>query len=71
MDGWAIQGPAKWSEAPSVPSETDALYGLLNLGYDEAEARELLQKAKASAGASAPAETLIKAALKMMGGKIS
>ncbi len=71
MDGWAIQGPTKWSEAAGKPSDHDALFGLLNLGYDEAEARELLLKARGSAGAEASAEALIKEALKLMGGKIS
>lgn len=64
MEGWVVQGPVRWSEAAAKPGELDALYGLLNLGYDEAEARELLRKAKASVGSDAATETLIKEALR-------
>lgn len=71
VEGWAVQGQVKWQEAASRPQELDALTGLLNLGYDELEARELLQKAKTQAGATATAENLITEALKLMGGKIS
>ncbi len=71
VEGWAISGPVKWAEAVSRPAEVDALAGLLNLGYDEAEARELLQKAKSTLGAEAPVEALIKESLRLMSGKIS
>lgn len=71
VEGWSVAGQPKWTEAASSPVEFDALTGLLNLGYDEAEARELLQKSKANLGAAAKAEALITEALKLMGGKIS
>lgn len=71
MDGWTVAGPAKWAEASTQPHELDALSGLLNLGYDEAESRELLQKAKSGMGNEASAEMLIKESLRLMGGKIS
>lgn len=69
-EGWIVAGPIRWQEAASRPSELDAMSGLVNLGYDEAEARELLQKAKAQSGIDAPTETLIKEALRITGGKI-
>lgn len=71
VEGWAVAGPVKWAEVSGRPSELDALFGLINLGYEETEARELLAKAKAGAGAEASPEALIKEALKLMGGKIS
>ncbi|MCG3203467.1 MAG: Holliday junction ATP-dependent DNA helicase RuvA [Elusimicrobia bacterium] len=71
VDHWAVSGPVKWAEAATQPKELEALSGLLNLGYDEAEARELVQKAKEQAGADASPEILIKQALQLLGGKIS
>lgn len=70
VEGWTVTGPVRWQEVATRPSELDALSGLLNLGYDEAEAREFLQKAKVRVGAEASTETLIKEALKLQSGKI-
>src|SRR5256885_116009 len=47
----------------------DTLSALLNLGYDEGEARELLARAKLSAGAGARVESLVKEALKLAGAR--
>jgi Holliday junction DNA helicase RuvA len=71
VDSWGITGQAKWSEAVERPAEMDVLTGLLNLGYDEAESRELLQKAKTVLGNNAPTEALLTEALKMMSAKHS
>ncbi len=70
-DGWTVQGPVKWQEAAQRPQEFDALTGLVNLGYDEAEARALLQKAKTNVGGEATTEKLLKEALRLVAGKLS
>ncbi|MBV9079757.1 MAG: Holliday junction branch migration protein RuvA [Elusimicrobia bacterium] len=72
VDGWfAAGGATRWHEAPRSPQEADALSGLVHLGYREEEAREILSKAKAAAGAAATAAELIKEALRISGARLS
>lgn len=70
VETWTVSGSPKWQDTAKTPKEQEVLFGLLSLGYEETEARDLLQKAKASVGESANTETLLKEALKLFGSRI-
>ena len=70
MDGWVVTGPVRWTDTSATSGEIAALSGLLNIGFNEVEAREILGRAKSALGQAATAEALIKEALKLQGGKI-
>ncbi len=71
VEGWMISGPAKWAEAPKASEELEAVSGLLNLGYNDGEAREAIFKAREKLGVKAPTESLLQEALKLMGTRFS
>ena len=64
VDAWTVAGPVKWPEAATRSAEMEALSGLLSMGYDEAESRAMLQRAKGNLGHEAATEALIKEALR-------
>jgi Holliday junction resolvasome RuvABC DNA-binding subunit len=66
-----VAGSPKWGDTSRSREETETLSGLVNLGYREDEAREALQAARASLGALAPTEALLKEALKLMAARLS
>lgn len=68
---WSVPGAPKWSEGPKTTAEAEAVYGLLNLGYREEEARGVIQKAKAQLGIKANTEELLQEALRIMGARLS
>ncbi len=70
VDTWFVSGPLKWQQAASS-QESEAVSGLLNIGYREEEARELVSKAKAALGAEAATAALIQEALRLMGARLS
>jgi len=70
VEGWAVSGPLKWGNVTEKPGEMEALSGLLNLGYREEEARELVQRARSSTGENASTEKILQEALRLMGSKI-
>lgn len=71
VESWSVSGSPKWQEAPKNPKDAEVLSGLVNLGCEEEEARELLQKAKAQLGAEVGTETLLKEALRLLGLRIA
>lgn len=71
MDSWNVSGPVKWQDLPKGSSEEDAVSGLLNLGYREDEARELVAKVKTNLGEGANTEVILGEALRLMGRRIS
>ena len=68
--GWAVSGPLKWGEVISGSQEMEAVSGLLNLGYREDEAREVVLRARNSAGQNATTERILQESLRLMGSKI-
>lgn len=70
VESWAVSGTPKWQDTARTPKEQEVLSGLLNLGYEETEARELLQKAKNQLPAEASTEMLLKEALKLLGARL-
>lgn len=70
MDSWTVSGAARWQEPLKTSEDSEALSGLVNLGYSEEEARDLLQKAKETLGAGATTQKLLQEALRLMSGKI-
>jgi Holliday junction DNA helicase RuvA len=71
MDSWVVAGPIRYQETPKVQKELDVFSGLRNLGYDEVEARDLIQRARGQVPADCSTEDLMKEALKIIGAKIS
>ena len=71
VDTWFVSGPVKWQEAGRTSQETEALSGLLNLGYNEEEAREILPRAKAVLGDKATTENILKEALLQLAARMS
>lgn len=71
VDTWVVSGSAKWQEAAKSPLDVEALTGLLSLGYPEEEARELLQKAKATLPVDPTVENVLKEALRIVGARLS
>jgi Holliday junction DNA helicase RuvA len=63
MASLPASGTEKWSTVPVVGSTSDAVAGLIALGYREVQAREAVERA-AETLKSATAEDLIKAALR-------
>lgn len=70
VDSLAVAGSPKWTDTFKTSKEQDVLFGLIHLGYEEGESRELLQKAKSSLGEGASTEALLKEALKLLGSRI-
>ena len=64
IESWSIQGNSKWTAASSS-TEGEALSGLVNLGYKEAEAREMIAQAKAQLGKNAETAALLQHALRL------
>ncbi|MBS1983182.1 MAG: hypothetical protein JST16_03335 [Bdellovibrionales bacterium] len=64
-----MSGTPKWGDDAGKPEESETLSALVNLGYDQAEARELLSSAKQKVGASATVETLLQEALRIVSQK--
>ncbi|MFN0117920.1 MAG: Holliday junction branch migration protein RuvA [Elusimicrobiota bacterium] len=71
VDSWGISGQPKWPETEQTSQSSEALLGLMSLGYSNEEARELLAQAVKELGNEAKSETLIKQALKNLGMKKS
>jgi len=66
-DSWLVTGPVKWAEKPKSSEESEAISGLINLGYMEEEAREAVQKAKSRFPDKSTTENLIQEALRNLG----
>jgi Holliday junction DNA helicase RuvA len=66
---WTSSGAPKWSEVAGRSEESEALSALVNLGYDESEARELLGAAKKNAGEKATVEILLQESLRIVSQK--
>lgn len=64
-------GSPKWPSMAEEPTSFEALSGLVNLGFREEEAREMLGKAKRKLGDSATTENLLNEVLKQRGVVIS
>ncbi|MNC96220.1 Holliday junction ATP-dependent DNA helicase RuvA [compost metagenome] len=71
MESWFVAGTPKWDELHQSPALTEALSGLVHLGYREDEAREWLSQAKARVGDKAASSQLLQEALRLVGGRIS
>ena len=71
VDTWVVAGSAKWHDAPKSSEESEAVSGLLNLGYSEEESREIVAKAKAKLGENAATAAILQEALKSMGSRLS
>ncbi len=69
VGAWTMSGSPKWAEVVGKPQEVETLSALINLGYDQAEARELLRLAKQNAGENATVETLLQESLRLMSQK--
>jgi Holliday junction DNA helicase RuvA len=70
VDSWSVAGPLKWQDVSKTSEESEAISGLLNLGYDELEAREIVQRVKATVGEGVTTEVLLKESLKLLGARI-
>lgn len=70
VEGWAVTGAVRWQEAPASGGEAEAVSGLVNLGYREEDARELVARARGALGDAAPVESILQEALKLMGAKL-
>ncbi|MCB4756222.1 MAG: Holliday junction branch migration protein RuvA [Elusimicrobia bacterium] len=66
-DSWSVPGSPRWVERPRSKDESEAISGLINLGYREDEAREAVQKAKQAIGPSVTTEKLLQEALRLIG----
>jgi Holliday junction DNA helicase RuvA len=71
VESWTVSGTTKWQESPRSPKDIDVLSALINLGYEEPDARDVLQKAKAQLPGEVNAETLLKEALRLIGSRLS
>ena len=71
VEGWSVTGATKWQEGAKTTEEAEALSGLVNMGYREDEARELLSKAKAALGGTGRTADLLKEALRLSGARMS
>lgn len=71
VEGWFVAGGTRFQEAPKNPQETEALSGLVNLGYREDEAREILARARGALGPNAATEKLLQEALRLSGARMS
>jgi holliday junction DNA helicase RuvA len=71
VEGWSVSGPVRWQDAARTTEEAEALSGLVNLGYREDEARELLSRAKIAMGGAAKTQDLLKEALRLSGARLS
>jgi Holliday junction DNA helicase RuvA len=69
VGAWTASGAPKWAEAVGTSEDVQALSALINLGYDESEARELLGAAKKNAGDSATVEKLLQESLRIVSQK--
>lgn len=70
MDSWFVTGLPKWDSLHQSPALSEALSGLLHLGYKDDEARELLGQAKTRCGEKAASSDLLQEALRLIGGRI-
>ncbi len=71
VEGWSVSGAPKWQEAAKTTEEAETLSGLVNMGYREDEARELLAKARAELGTAARTADLLRKALRLTGARQS
>jgi Holliday junction DNA helicase RuvA len=71
VEGWFVSGAPRFQEAPKNLQESEALSGLVNLGYREDEARDLLSRARAALGPNAKTEKLLQEALRLSGARQS
>lgn len=71
VEGWFVSGSPRFQEAPKTTQESEALSGLVNLGYREDEARDLLARARATLGPNAVTEKLLQEALRLSGARLS
>jgi Holliday junction DNA helicase RuvA len=69
VGAWTMSGAPKWAEAAGRSEESETLSALINLGYDSAEARDLLREAKSGAGEKATVEVLLQEALRIVSQK--
>ena len=65
VEGWSVAGPVRWPEPARTSEEAEAMSGLVNLGYREEEARELLARAKAGLSPKPRTSDLLKEALRL------
>lgn len=70
MDSWSISSQPKWQDIPPSSSASQALTGLLNLGYRDEEARELLQQVQKTLGENADVARVLKEALRLSAAKL-
>lgn len=71
VEGWFVSGGTRFQEAPKTTQESEALSGLVNLGYREDEARDLLARARTTLGANAVTEKILQEALRLSGARLS
>lgn len=71
VDSWVVAGTPKWDELHQTPAMTEAMSGLLHLGYREDEARDWLNQAKARVGDKAASAQLLQEVLRLVGGRFS
>ena len=67
VEGWSVSGLAKWSGAMGSSQESDAVSGLVNMGYRDSDAREMVAQAKEKLGANAAVDIILREALKLGG----
>lgn len=71
VDSWSVAGNVRFQEGAKTPEESETLSGLVNLGYREEEARDLLGRARTALGATAQTTELLKEALRLSGTGLS
>jgi holliday junction DNA helicase RuvA len=71
VEGWFVSGAPRFQDSPKNAQESEALSGLVNLGYREDEARELLARARGALGPNAATEKLLQEALRLSGARMS
>jgi len=70
VEGWTVTGPVKWAQVAKSSEESEAMMGLVNLGYRDDEAREAVQKAKTNLGPKSKTEKILTEALRLIGNRI-
>ncbi|OVE77420.1 hypothetical protein BVX98_02645 [bacterium F11] len=70
IDSWIVSGTPKWVDAIQSSDVSDALSGLINLGYREDEAREMVTESKKKLGVKAGTEAILQEALRLLGTRI-
>lgn len=70
VGGWSVQGPEKWAGLTSQSKESQALSGLVNLGYGDLEAREAVDQAKKKLGETSAIEDLLKESIRLLSARL-